>query len=131
MESPKNIKPCPRCGKLPPCDCRTRPIDLDHTYAEVAENRTVKSKNKPIAVGEATEKLKQVSLLDTTGRGKQPPRRTLSHTNSTRDRARKIMDKLEKTMMEASLEEQKKLKGTEEVGFPEAALESHGTGVLR
>ena len=136
MESPKNIKPCPRCGKLPPCDCRTRPIDLDHTYAEVAENRTVKSKNKPIAVGEATEKLKQVSLLDTTGRGKQPPRRTLSHTNSTRDRARKIMDKLEKTMMEASLEEQRKLKGTEEVGLPErpwsptvpAFLDEHNRG---
>ena len=96
--------------------------------------RTVKSKNKPIVVGEATEKLQQVSLLDTNGRGKQPPRRTLSHTNSTRDRARKVeklMDRPEQTMMEVSLEKQEKLKGTEEVGFPEAALESHGTGVLR
>ena len=139
MDSPNKIKPCPRCGKLPPCNCQTRPEDLDHTYAEVAERtRTTKSKNKPIVVGEATDKLQQVSLLDTHGRVKQPPRRTRSHTNSTRDRARKIetlMDRLEQTMMEASLEEQEKQKGTK-VGLPErpwsptvpAFLDEHNRG---
>ena len=46
------------------------------------------------------------------------------------------MDKLEQTMMEASLEEQEKQKGTEEVGLPErpwsptvpAFLDEHNRG---
>ena len=148
MDSPKKIKPCPKCGKLPPCNCQTRPEDLDHTYAEVAgRTRTTRSRNKPIMVGEVADKLQQVSLPESHGRAKQPPRRTRSYHNKTRDRAREIetvMDRLERTMMEASLEgqarlnreqSQEKQQGTK-VGLPErpwsptvpAFLDEHNRG---
>ena len=64
-----------------------------------------------------TDKLEQVSLLEPHGRAKQPPRRTRSYQNKTKNRARDdlietVMDRLELTMKEASLERQARLNRT-------------------
>ena len=118
MDSPNKIKPCPRCGKLPPCNCSPRPEDPDHTYAKVAgATGTTKSRNKPVLAGDVTDQLERVSLLEPHGRAKQPPRRTRSYQNKTKNRARDdlietVMDRLELTMKEASLERQARLNRT-------------------
>ena len=121
MDSPNKIKPCPRCGKLPPCNCPPRPEDPDHTYAKVAgATGTTKSRNKPVLAGDVTDQLERVSLLEPHGRAKQPPRRTRSYHSKTKDRARdelikRVMDRLELTMKEASLERQARLNRTNNV----------------
>ena len=118
MDSPNKIKPCPRCGKLPPCNCPPRPEDPDHTYAKVAgATGTTKSRNKPVLAGDVTDQLERVSLLEPHGRAKQPPRRTRSNHSKTKNRAKdelidRTTDRLELTTHEASLERQARLNMT-------------------
>ena len=118
MDSPNKIKPCPTCGKLPPCNCSPRPEDPDHTYAKVAgATGTTQSRNKPSLARDVTEELERVSLQEPRGRVTQPPRRTRSHHSKLNNRAKdelieRIIDRLELTMQEASLERQARLNRT-------------------